>query len=140
MHRANKITRKMTAVCISIAGLLFSLTVFAGKPDLSPDQTKKLRASLNRDPIIKNAAHMITQGRDIFRFDTFGDEKFWADTLQLHQAIQGERFGGVGAGLSPQQALGVGLKVDVDALPKQIVHQLKQRTRDAFITTAVSRH
>jgi hypothetical protein len=28
------------------------------------------------------------QGRQIFRYDTFGDEAFWADTIELHQAIQ----------------------------------------------------
>ncbi len=123
MHRVNTSTQKMTAVCLFIAGILFSLTVSAGETDPSG---KKKRIPLHRDPIVKNAARMVGQGRDIFRFDTFGDEKFWGDTLQLHQAIQGERFGGVGAGLSPQQALGVGLKVDVDALPKQIVHQLKR--------------
>jgi hypothetical protein len=36
------------------------------------------------------------QGRHIFRFDTFGDEAFWGDTIKLHQAIEGTGFGGVG--------------------------------------------
>src|SRR5689334_13652819 len=43
-----------------------------------------------------NSARLIKQGRHIFRFDTFGDEAFWGDTLQLHKAIEGSRFGGVG--------------------------------------------
>src|SRR5262245_3415177 len=51
-----------------------------------------------------SAAQMIMEGRQTFRFDTFGDEAFWGDTLKLHQAIQGEKFGGVGAGLSPRGA------------------------------------
>jgi hypothetical protein len=33
---------------------------------------------------------MLAQGRQTFRFDTFGDEKFWGDTLLLHQAIEGK--------------------------------------------------
>jgi mono/diheme cytochrome c family protein len=50
-------------------------------------------------------------GQQIFRFDTFGDEQLWTDTLQMHQAI---------ASVSPRTALSVGLKVDVDALPPEV--------------------
>src|SRR5207248_344764 len=46
---------------------------------------------------------------------------FWGDALKLHQAIEGARFGGVGAGLSPAAALGAGLKVDSTALPPSLV-------------------
>jgi mono/diheme cytochrome c family protein len=55
----------------------------------------------------------LDQGRRTFRFDTFGDETFWTDTLRMHEVIQ--------AGVSPQTALAVGLKVDADALPPGIV-------------------
>lgn len=81
-----------------------------------------------RDAIKNNSLLMIDQGMQTFRFDTFGDEAFWGDTLKLHQAIQGSRFGGVGAGVSPKTALAVGLKVDVDALPHRLVAQLKNAT------------
>ena len=54
----------------------------------------------------------IASGRDIFRFDTFGDEKFWTDTLRMHEVIQ--------AAVTPRVALSVGLKVDVDALPQAV--------------------
>src|SRR5262245_53842971 len=60
--------------------------------------------------IAANAIEMFQRGRDIFRFDTFGDEAFWGDTLKLHRAIAGEQFGGVGPGVSPRTALAVGLK------------------------------
>jgi hypothetical protein len=76
--------------------------------------------------IDKNATQMVGQGRQIFRFDTFGDEKFWGDTLMLHQAIEGKKFGGTGNGISPKTALALGLKVDVDALPASLVTKLKQ--------------
>jgi hypothetical protein len=75
--------------------------------------------------ILSNAARMIDEGRRIFRFDTFGDEAFWGDTLRLQQAIEGERLGGVGPGVGPRAALNLGLKVDVDALPVSLVNQLK---------------
>jgi len=63
-------------------------------------------------------------GRQIFRFDTFGDEAWWGDTLKLHQALAGARNGGVGPGVSPKTALAVGLKVDADALPDRLKSQI----------------
>jgi hypothetical protein len=72
------------------------------------------------------ASAMIDEGRRTFRFDTFGDEAFWGDTLKLHQAIAGEANGGVGPGLSPRAALAVGLKVDIDALPRELAVALSR--------------
>ena len=73
-----------------------------------------------------NDDRMIAEGRRTFRFDTFGDEGFWGDTLHLHQAIAGGKLGGVGSGVSPRTALSVGLKIDVDALPAGLVSALKR--------------
>ena len=55
---------------------------------------------------------LIAQGRRIFRFETFGDEAKWTDTLRLHEVIA--------AAVDPTTALSVGLKVDVDALPQEV--------------------
>lgn len=74
----------------------------------------------------ENARRMMDQGKQIFRYDTFGDEVYWTDKLKLHDAIQGSKFGGVGPGVSPKTALAVGLKVDMDALPQNLVNQIKQ--------------
>jgi hypothetical protein len=73
-----------------------------------------------------DTANLIAEGKQIFRFDTFGDEDFWGGQLKLHQAIEGEQFGGVGPGVSPTTALKVGLKVDVQALPQSLRNQLKK--------------
>jgi mono/diheme cytochrome c family protein len=81
---------------------------------------------VTKDPVIKNAAVNIEDGRNIFRHDTYGDEAFWGDALQLHQAIQGSQFGGVGPGVSPKTALALGLKVDSDALPAKVLNSLRQ--------------
>lgn len=51
------------------------------------------------------------QGQNTFRFDTFGDEQLWTDVLQMQDPI---------SKVTPRQALAVGLKVDVDALPAEI--------------------
>ena len=55
-------------------------------------------------------------GKAIFRFDTFGDEQLWTETLQMQHAI---------TKVSPETALSVGLKVDVEALPAALVSDLK---------------
>src|SRR4051812_40310206 len=78
------------------------------------------------DQISTNSQQMLEQGRNIFRYDTFGDEAFWGDKLHLNQAIAGEALGGVGPGVSPSTALTVGLKVDAAALPAELVTQVKQ--------------
>src|SRR5919108_176601 len=75
--------------------------------------------------IANNAIAMINRGRQIFRFDTFGDEAFWGGQLRLHQAIEGSRFGGVGFGLSPRMALALGLKVDSRALPPDVASAIR---------------
>ncbi len=77
------------------------------------------------DKIAENAQEMLDEGRNTFRFDTFGDESFWGDTLKLHKAIEGSKFGGVGAGVGPRTALSVGLKVDAGALPSSLVAKVK---------------
>lgn len=76
--------------------------------------------------IEQNAERLWEQGRRIFRYDTFGDQAFWGDALKLHQAIAGERLGGVGPGLSPKAALAVGLKVDVEALPSHVIQAIRK--------------
>ena len=77
------------------------------------------------ESVERNRTEMIREGRQIFRFDTFGDEAWWGGTLGLHQAIEGSALGGVGPGVSPKQALAVGLKVDVDALPSAVLAAIR---------------
>ena len=68
--------------------------------------------------IRQNADEMLEKGRAVFRFETFGDEAFWTDKLQMHKVIADKGAGGIGEGLSPKKALELGLKVDIDVLPK----------------------
>jgi hypothetical protein len=88
--------------------------------------TTHLRASSrqHKDAAAQFAATLLG-GRNTFRFDTFGDEDFWGGVLGLHKAIEGAKFGGVGAGVSPRTALALGLKVDVNALPEKLQEELK---------------
>ncbi|HLW33170.1 MAG: hypothetical protein WBA61_04950 [Aequorivita sp.] len=66
--------------------------------------------SLNLPPL---DPQLVAEGKDIFRFDTFGDETFWTDVLQMNQVIE--------TAVSPNTALAVGLKVDAGALPPEVV-------------------
>src|SRR5215217_8154434 len=61
-----------------------------------------------------------SNGREIFRFDTFGDEQLWTETLHLHEVIQ--------SSVSPVTALSVGLKVDAAVLPANFLatHDLNE--------------
>jgi mono/diheme cytochrome c family protein len=56
---------------------------------------------------------LAAQGKDIFRYDTFGDETQWTDTLKLNEVVS--------TAVDPMTALSVGLKVDADALPAKVV-------------------
>jgi hypothetical protein len=71
------------------------------------------------------ARQLLNEGKQTFRSDTFGSEDFWGGKLNLHQAIQGEKLGGVGRGVSPKKALELGLKVDMDAVPKKVAAAIK---------------
>ena len=51
-----------------------------------------------------------TDGQDVFRFETFGNEGFWTSVLQLPQGL-------VEKGVTPVMALQAGLSVDIDAIP-----------------------
>lgn len=57
-------------------------------------------------------AKLVTQGKHIFRYDTFGDEAKWTDTLRMHEVIA--------SAVDPTTALSVGLKVDLEALPQSV--------------------
>src|SRR5690606_12009223 len=46
---------------------------------------------------------LVARGRDIFRYDDFGDWRFWTDTLRIHELVQE---------VDPATALSLGLKVD----------------------------
>jgi len=77
------------------------------------------------DKIEDHAKDMREKGREIFRYDTFGSEAFWGDKLGLHRAVAGQAYGGTGSGLTPRNALKVGLKVDVGKLPQILIEAIK---------------
>lgn len=123
--RRQKNTFRLVATLLMGLSLLLCFKLRAADQDKSASKVSRELLSENDRAIGANAQKMIEEGRRIFRFDTFGSEAFWGDALQLHKAIAGEKNGGVGPGVSPKTALAVGLKVDADALPKELVAQIK---------------
>ncbi len=112
------------AVAAMIGGI-FLLGLALRDQGSAQAQSEKKPLPDNDRSITRHAQRMVEEGRRIFRFDTFGSEAFWGEALHLHQAIAGEKNGGVGPGVSPKTALAVGLKVDADALPDALVTQIK---------------
>src|SRR5688572_21738544 len=62
----------------------------------------------------------VAEGQRVFRFETFGDEQLWTDTLRLHEVVE--------KNVDPMTALKVGLKVDADALPAGILEKVDLRS------------
>src|SRR5690242_8533230 len=81
-HRRPRLPKRAVLIAAALAGL-------AGCAKEEP-------------PLPKLDPTLVAQGKDIFRYDTFGDETFWTDTLQMNQVIE--------AAVDPTTALSVGLK------------------------------
>jgi processive rubber oxygenase RoxA-like protein len=87
--------------------LLFSIVA------LGCSETPEEKMPADNPPLPTVDAELAASGQDIFRFDTFGDETFWTDTLQMNAVVQ--------SAVDPTTALSVGLKVDAEALPAAVV-------------------
>jgi hypothetical protein len=126
----NKVVNTLAAYQIKVIALLLFVAlglIYIGERSRAQQQTGMSQKAQTFDGRIdSNAQQMMEEGRRIFRYDTFGDEAYWSDKLKLHRAIAGEKLGGVGPGLSPKAALSVGLKVDMDALPADLVEKVKK--------------
>ena len=128
LRRASKAALASLGLAIVVATASTFAPVFSGPGIAAAEDAgdeKKHFTGFDRQ-IVSNLERSFLHGRRIFRDDTFGDEAFWGDALQLHQAVQGERFGGVGGGLTPRSALTLGLKVDVSALPRSLQQDLRR--------------
>jgi hypothetical protein len=96
---ATAIWRRPIALSFIVVGVVVSLAIACNSSSsTSPDQPL--------DPT------SVALGKTVFRFNTYGDETFWTDTLKMNQVIT--------SAVSPAVALSVGLKVDVDTLPQSV--------------------
>lgn len=107
-------------------GIAFACAPFPKTVETNPAVKAQRFPAESFDSLIEDhAERMMEEGRQIFRYDTFGSESFWGDKLKLHEAIAGEKGGGVGPGLTPKRALELGLKVDLGTVPAALLEVIK---------------
>ena len=94
--------------------LLLAMILFAAAKLMTQNTAANFLGSAE-----SNSQAMIQEGRQIFRFDTFGDQAFWGGQLKLHQAINT---------LTPRQALALGLKIDSEVLPPAVIQAIQNGT------------
>jgi hypothetical protein len=110
---------------IAAASLMFALTLASAVGQAGPGPA----AGRDNQPVAADNKKIADDrnekdkraGQAIFRFDTFGDEQLWTDVLRMHEVI---------ATVPPATALAVGLKVDVEALPRAVKAALRAGTVD----------
>jgi hypothetical protein len=108
--------KKQSLVIVSLAAFIFFVQC-----SKSFEESAKDVSVANSEDGSESTGSLIHSGKQIFRYDTYGDEDFWSGLLHIDKAIAGAANGGFGPGVSPNTALAVGLKVDVNALPPDVI-------------------
>lgn len=108
---------QLALVCSLSAAALIVSGCGGGNDASSSDESSSIMNRSDRNGDNDNQGNVIADGKEIFRYDTFGDETQWTDALRLHEVIQ--------AAVSPVVALSVGLKVDAEALPAALVKAIQ---------------
>ena len=98
------------AIALVFVGAALTALNSCSRDDTPAIDTAAGEISVTPDPI--------DEGRQIFRFETFGNEQFWTDTARMHEVIA--------RSVSPATALKVGLKVDADAIPAEVALAIKE--------------
>jgi hypothetical protein len=116
--------KKLLASSLAFAGIAALLLLAAVLVNGSVSAFSAARHP-RQDATSTRAARLVRRGRNVFRYDTFGDQAVWGGVLGLHKAIEGSKLGGVGPGVSPKTALALGLKVDATKIPKKVAVAIK---------------
>ena len=112
----------LLAAALGVWACLPGLRGVETNPAVAPEKTR-----VGYDARVEeHARKLLDEGREVFRYDSFGSEAMWGGKLRLHEAILGEKEGGVGPGLTPKKALELGLKVDVGKLPKILSEAIQE--------------
>jgi cytochrome c5 len=94
------------------SGVALVVLVLAGCAERPVTRLEDESAGLVRRAAAEGEPREVAEGRRIFRYDDFGDWRFWTDTAELHTLV---------SGVTPRQALALGLKVDADAIPPAVL-------------------
>jgi hypothetical protein len=134
MNHLRAVKRSGDAIGLGLLVLLAGAcdTQQTGAEEPAAPQLERTEQALSVTEAAEEVSHAISAlerlraGKRAFRFETYGDEVFWGGKLRLHEAISGEAHGGVGPGIAPSTALALGLKVDVEALPRKLRRDLQR--------------
>jgi len=107
--------RKRKSGRILQSRILATITLLALTAATAGCGTRKPAAEGDR-PAGDSSPALVADGQRVFRFDTFGNERFWTDTLRLNEVVE--------KAVDPTTALKVGLKVDADVLPAGILDKV----------------
>jgi cytochrome c5 len=110
------IQKTRVAMSIAILGWIIGGTLVGCGTTTPASDPTPTAATPNHPPAEQSSAALIADGQKIFRFDTFGNEQLWTETLRLHEVVE--------KNVDPTTALKVGLKVDADALPPGILDKV----------------
>jgi hypothetical protein len=118
--------QKVLLIIVIALGIAYACAPFPKTVETNPAVKAQRFPAESFDSVIEDhVSRMMEDGRRIYRYDTFGSETFWGDKLKLHEAIAGEKGGGVGSGLTPKRALELGLKVDQGTVPAALLEVIK---------------
>ncbi len=117
--------KKQTLVILS---MILTIAIFQCTKIGKIEENVEAASLKQQSKVNEQKKSVIEQGKQIFRFDAFGDEEFWSGLLHIDKAIAGSANEGFGTGVSPNTALAVGLKVDADALPPDVVSGISSGT------------
>ena len=110
-QRTKQVRTAAFAFIMFTAGMVFSAC-----ETTKPSEGTPPAATAEPQPTQESSAAQVAEGQRVFRFDTFGDEQLWTDTLRLHEVVE--------KNVDPTTALKVGLKVDADVLPPGILEKV----------------
>lgn len=102
----------------------FALSLFAAAIALSSCNDNNINNDVSDGPktSVVPATHQLgnaASGKNVFRFATFGNERFWTDAMRLQQGLMNTRT-------TPRQILELGVSIDADAIPAATRQKLAQ--------------
>lgn len=106
-----------------LIGAVFSLR--ADKPAdhvsvVSPNGPQEMR-SVGGAPLVQTTGNAV-RGKEVFRFETFGNEGFWTDAMRMPLGMKQHET-------TPLDLLKIGLVIDIDAVPADLREKLTNESK-----------
>jgi cytochrome c2 len=111
--RIQDLVKRLVFGASCLAGVLLYAAQTAQSPSRGAD------GPTQQGPNLPQAGGHAEAGRDVFRFETFGNEGFWTDAVRVPVGMKAAK-------VTPLQALQLGISVDMEAMDKETVSQLKR--------------